>query len=135
MQFISKTIHVYINGIFLIKISKNKQKKISFCKLHLGNSELNKIFLNDHFGSIKSYLIWRQNESLVLAGNLRGAHYQLNELQKFTLRRITQDLKISNRCLATLLLSCHPEKRRNQAQDLRPRLLVMGFCGGRQSQM
>ena len=39
-----------------------------------------------------------------------------------------RDLRISYRCLATLLLSCHPGKRRNQPQYLKSRLLVMGFC-------
>ena len=58
-------------------------------------------------------MVLQQNESLVLASpmKLRSLQEQLNELQKFTSCHIARDQMISHRCLTTLLLSCHPEKR------------------------
>ena len=75
------------------------------------------------FNKIKQFIVWQillislgwpfgsDKIVVVMASkwNLRGPQDQLNELRKFTSCRITRDLRISNRCLATLLLSCHLE--------------------------
>ena len=98
--------------------------------LRSNNLSFTKSCLNSPFGSDKVVVgivaKWKQ----VLAWNLRGPQDKLSELQKFTSCRIARDLRISHRCIATLLISCHPEKRRNQPQYLRSRLLVMGKLQG-----